>query len=682
MTRVLPLTVLALLVVACGGAPSEPAKRASNGRGGAGSGGPEGESVAAEMAAQGGTSALASSASAGSSPLSGALKAELLPKDQKIKLDGVPLEWPARTAATTTLKGAPKTKFAAAVQYDSEKIYVAGEIRDPGFVDGRSHVSLVIAFPSAAGSFAAYEVVMAPGKPGETAGSVKLKGQAVAGAKIVEAPNEGGLTFEAIIPWSTFSEASRLRVGLRGTLRYSDATGAIVATGEGEVADPKRLPSLPTEPERALIDGLVNPKGLSRDVPKYELYADVAGDAMKERITVWGSYFTICGPGYRDGREFFFRDLGAELVQLDAREITGRGKADLVVRRRYPTKTGMREHFEVWSILGASGEPVTTFAHEILVQEGAKKISNTVHVGAKSIEIAVAAPTGWDVSSYREPIASEVEPILLPWGPIKSRSFRYDATKFVRASEVAQAGQAAPAPQAAAAGAASPSPGMARIEPPTPPQKKGGDIGKQLLEQFKKERGLADTATPKKDIEVHVAEDARPERVALFGRDIVVFGPGFKGGTTYAFLTLSQFETEADVRELSARDLNGDGAADLIVRGVRRVAAQGASAPVELDSLFVYSIQGGAVTRVFGIETARELGNKRVQGLVQFIPSKSGKGFDVDVRPGRAVGWTEKTFPWGQEQPGSGALEPLLLPWGGIANLRYAWDGTKFSVAK
>ena len=115
---------------------------------------------------------------------------------------------------------------------------------------------------------------------------------------------------------------------------------------------------------------------------------------------------------------------------------------------------------------------------------------------------------------------------------------------------------------------------------------------------------------------------------------------------------------------------------------MRRVAAQGASAPVELDSLFVYSIQGGAVTRVFGIETARELGNKRVQGLVQFIPSKSGKGFDVDVRPGRAVGWTEKTFPWGQEQPGSGALEPLLLPWGGIANLRYAWDGTKFSVAK
>ena len=51
----------------------------------------------------------------------------------------------------------------------------------------------------------------------------------------------------------------------------------------------------------------------------------------------------------------------------------------------------------------------------------------------------------------------------------------------------------------------------------------------------------------------------------------------------------------------------------------------------------------------------------------------------VDVRPGLARGWTKRTYPWAQEQPG-GALEPLLLPWGGVPNLRYAWDGAKFAV--
>ena len=55
--------------------------------------------------------------------------------------------------------------------------------------------------------------------------------------------------------------------------------------------------------------------------------------------------------------------------------------------------------------------------------------------------------------------------------------------------------------------------------------------------------------------------DARPERVVLLGRDVVVFGPGYKNGTGYAALSLSQFASDDDVKELSARDLTGDGAA-------------------------------------------------------------------------------------------------------------------------
>lgn len=678
-SRSVPALVVAVAlawVTGCGGATSAPAKQGGTSSNDMGSSAGIGEA----MAAQGGTSALASSASSGSTPLAGSLRAELLLRDQKVKLDGVPLEWPARTAATTTVKGPTKSKFTGGIQYDNDKIYVAGEITDPSFAEGRSHASLMLAFPSG-GSFVGYEVILAPGKPGETAGSVKLRGQAIGGGKIVEAPTDAGLTFEAVIPWSTFPEAARLRVGLRGALRYTDAAGGVVATGDGDASDAKRLPSLPTEPEQALIEGLLVPKNLTHEVPKFELYADVIGDAMKERITVWGSFFTVCGPGYRDGKEYFFRDLssgtsGADLVQLDAREVTGRGKSDLLIRRRYATKTGARENFEVWSFLNPSGEPTTTFAQEILVQEGTKKVTNSVHVGAKAIDIATAPAVGWDVNSYREPAASDVEPILLPWGTVKSRSFRWSGDKFTRDSEVAQAGQAPTTPPASA----TPTSTIARTEPATPPQRKGGDLGKQMLDQFKKDRGIDITTKPKTDIEVNVAEDARPERVVVLGRDVVVFGPGYKNGASYTYLTLTQFESESDVREVTTRDLTGDGAADVVVRGVRRVNAQGSSGPVEMETLFVYAVQNGALVRVFGIETAREVGSKRVQGLVQFVPANSGKGFDVDVRPGRAAGWTEKTYPWGQDQPGTGSLEPLLLPWGGISALHYSWDGAKFSA--
>jgi hypothetical protein len=241
----------------------------------------------------------------------------------------------------------------------------------------------------------------------------------------------------------------------------------------------------------------------------------------------------------------------------------------------------------------------------------------------------------------------------------------------VKGKEVPQA----PDPRAAGV----PSEGSIKLDtPPTPPVKKNTDLSKQVFEAYRRDRKVAADLKPTTDLEVNLDGDARPERAVLIGRDLVVFGPGFKGGTTYAFVTLSQFAAPEDVKELSARDLTGDGAAELVVRGTRRVKTEG-QGEVEMDTLFVYKLQGERLARVFGIETARAQGGKRVQGMVQFIPAKGGKGFEIDVRPGRAVGWTEKTYPWPEEQPGSGPVEPLLLPWGKVGSLRYAWSGTAFT---
>ena len=76
------------------------------------------------------------------------------------------------------------------------------------------------------------------------------------------------------------------------------------------------------------------------------------------------------------------------------------------------------------------------------------------------------------------------------------------------------------------------------------------------------------------------------------------------------------------------------------------------------------------------------MGAKRVQGLVQFVPAKGGKGFDIDVRPGVAKGWTKDSYPWPQDKPGAGPIEPLLLPWGDVKNVRYSWNGSAFEAAR
>ncbi len=607
-------------------------------------------------------------------------------KDSPVKLDGVLGEWPVRVPARQTISGSPKASFSVALQYDDKKIYVGGEALDDTFVrtskfgDGEDRASLIIAFPTAGGAPAAYEIALYAGKPGESVGSVRfsagsMKGTVVPGAKIVEAPIQGGYSFEAAIPWGAIPEAHRTRVGLRGAARYydADAPGSIagvVATGAGDVSAPLQLAALATEAELSMVENLLVPNHLVGQTPVVDRVADIAGDAMKERVVVYGKYLVVCGSSYLGGTKYFYKDLGGELADLQLRDVTGRGKADIILRRRFPYESTTREWLEILSAFGADSEPVVTFAHEIAVSSGTKRIADSVRVGGGHVEVKADAATGWDSSTYTETVPTDVEPVLLPWGAVTAQSFKFDGQRFVKGKEVTQT------PQGTAAAAAPTAASIRPVEPPTPTVRSGGDMSKSLFDLYKKERGVSSDTKPKADLSVNVGGDARPERVVLIGKDIVVFGPGYKDGQSYSYVTISD---AYDVREMVARDVTGDGNADLDVRAVVRRLAPGSRDPVDLDVLLVYQVEGDAIVRIFAIETGRTQAKNRVQGLVQFIPSSSGKAFDIDTQPGRVTGWTEKTYPWGQEQPGSGSLEPVLLPWGGIAHVRYSWNGSAFA---
>jgi hypothetical protein len=649
-------------------------------------------SIGGTVAAHGGFDALGGSGppgvSAANEAVAGTLRASLVDKDNPVKLDGVIGEWPARTPARVNIQGAGETlTFSVALQYDDRSLFVAGDVsessflRTAGFGTGEDRVVLMLAFPRAGGGFTAYEVDLYAGKPGESVGQVRYGGDRrgqVAGSRIVEAPTSRGYSFEAVIPWGAFPEAHTVRVGLRGAVRYygplQGASREVVATGPGDASHPSSLPPLLTEAEQSLFDGLLAEKGLARDPPKVDLLADLTGDGMKERVAVWGSYLTVFGPTYREGKEYFYRDIGGELVTLEARDVTGRGKDDLVLCRRLEVEGSTREWFEVWSILKGD-EPTTVFGQEISVSKEGKRVSNAVRVSGKQIQVAPEPGSGWDAASYREPTIDGVEPILLPWGPTKSRAFRFDGTRFTQTHEERQA---ASTTGKGALRLAEPKTPAVVVNPP-PISTSSGDLSARILAQYRKDRSVPEDAKARFDRTVDVDGDGRPEHVVLIGRDVVVFGAGFKGGTQYTFLTLTAFDDPSDIKDMTARDLTGDGGADVIVRGTRRVKAATGALTTQMDVLFVYRVQNGTLGRIFAIETGRAQGERRAQGLVQFVPAASGKGFDIEVRPGRVTGWTEKTYPWGQDPAGAGSFEPLLLPWGGVSGLRYAWDGSAFA---
>jgi hypothetical protein len=620
------------------------------------------------------------------------LRLEALDRTKPIKLDGVLNEWPAPAAATVVIKGSTKSALKISLQYDDSRLYIGADVTDASFAVGKDHVLLALAVPKpgGGGAYASYEVGLYAGKPGESEGSVRY-GQrgSVIGAKIVEAPTDGGYSFEAIVPFSAIPELYTTRVGIHGLAAYVDGD-AIIATGRGDSQHPTSMPWVPSEPELSMIEQLLAPKGLTKIAPAADIVADLTGDGIRERIAVFEHYLTICGTSYLGGTGFFYRDLVGELMKLEVRDVSGRHKGDVIVRRRQISGDGSREYLEVLSALSAGREPQLTFAHEIGVRGSDKHISNAVRLAHGEIEVTVEPPSGWDAASYGEPIATDVEPILLPWGAVRSQVFRFDGSRFSKAKEVMQKESAAPvARPAREPGSPDDTSHPAMIHPPEPPTPKvtrGSEAppsSAQVLDQYRRDRAVPSGTTLKVDLQVQVTGDPRPERVVLIGRDIVVLGPGIKDGTGYNFTTLQQFADPSDIRDLSARDLTGDGAADLVVRGVRHLTATDGNTPhaaarVDVEVMFVYEVKDDAITRVFGIETAREHKGKRVQGMVQFIPATGGKAFDILSAPGRATGWNAKTYPWAQDRPGDGSLEPLLLPWGGIGSVRYTWNGSQF----
>jgi len=585
-------------------------------------------------------------------------------------IDGVPGEWPRELVRLSqTVKGSPAAadlSAKATISYDDKSIFVAVDVTDDVLVGGGDgdRVDLVVMIGASPQT-----VSLFPGQPGKSAGKATSKGSAISGAKVVEAPRKGGYSLEASIPWSAFDGAAQTRVGLKGGLFVSDvdsgsSVDATVGTASG--TDSGSLGPLLTTCEQSLTDGLIKDKKLG--APSFTTITNVVGDSMKERVMVFDRFVVVLGPTYRGGKEYYFADMATSghtlsVQRLETRDIDADGRDELVFTKRF-TKSGSKTSRDVMHVLsfGTADTPEMVFQHEVGIQNAKGSITNEVSFGSDAGKVTLmvkpGTAKGLDEKSYDEPTESSFDAVLLPWGSVESKTYKWKGKGISKVAEKTRAKPTSDAPKV-----------ITDVKPPpkqpaAPPKVDSAKV----YALYKKDRSIKSAA--QFDVSGDIGDDSQAERVVQHDKEIAVFGPGHKSGSGYSFLTLA-FANAADIKSVSLRDVTGDKKSEIVVRGILKSKGP-KQEDVEREVELVFRVTSEGIKRIFGAEVGRAIGSNKIVGSISY-DSKA-----VVLAPGKAVGFTQKSYPFNQDTSAVGGLEPLLLPWGSAKTTTYKWSGSAF----
>ncbi len=591
-----------------------------------------------------------------------------------IRVDGMLRDW--RGLRRVRVGRGRDASMEFVLGYDERGLYVAASVRDerfvrtPRFGPNEDAIVVTLAMPVRR-RWRASEFWLYAGVEGRSAGAVRmgpLRGRTrpVAGARVVEARTADGYDLEAFVPWRQIPGGRRFDRGARVAVRLRDVDSEARPRVENEPAtkpvDPRHLDRLdelrPTGGQYAVLQRFLQSRDMPGARPRYDLSGQLCGDRRPERVVQVGRYVVVLGPGYRDGRGFDYTELpvqsSSDVLGARLRDFTGDGRKELFLRLRQRDARGTRD---LWQLFAFDCEAIRPlWALEVRKETAAGHVEARVHVrgggrGAPpTIEVVAGRAEGLGPDDYAEAPATDAEPILLPWGPILARSYRWDGRRFAVVSE-----RPNPSPHRPAATHRSAETQRAEAAAPR------AVAVSELLAAVRRERGIGRRVRPRFVADVNVAGDRRPEHLEVLGKALVVVGPGFRGGNGFFYYEV-QVERPEDLLRVETADLTGDGRAEILVY-VRQPIGE-----VRRTLLMVHRFTAeGRFERILAAEVARTRGEDEVRNEVRV---RRGR---LEIRPGRARGFGPERWPWADAGGGEG-IEPLLLPWRDRPR-RYRWRG-------
>lgn len=586
--------------------------------------------------------------------------------DGSIEVDGALREW--RGVRFIDVGEGADASMRFGIAYDATGLYVAAEVRDDRLIRTREPstsedaVVLTFAFPARRG-FSAVEIWLWAGQSGQSAGVVGVgaigrRPSPTPRARIAEAPARAGYTLEAFIPWNAIPGSDRWQGG-RGTVRLRDVDQSAHPSVEAEPSfaplDPahlERLPPLaPSGGESAALETFLASRNFQGMRPTHDLRGDVGGvDERPERVSIVDRFVVVTGPGWQEGRGFSFLELAVaapgDLREPRLMDLTGDGKRELVITLRQQIAGGSRDLWQVFSFSNSQVRAVfaleTRRATTAGVVEAEVNVRTERRATVATIEVRTGRAEGLDARTFEPVPTSDAESILVPWGPVLSRTYRWDGSSFAQSHERANPRYVA-APSAPVAPSTSPSPtASAPTEPPPPGIE-------ELLAAFRRERRIPERTRPTFRIRANVSGTDEPEELVVYGRDLVVVGRAFRGGTGWFHFELPARST-ADVLDVRSAEITGDARHEILVRIGQTIG------DVRREVLLVYQFTPVGFPGLLEREVARVQGEQRIENDVRIERGA------LEIRPGRAQGWDASNWRFA-DGPSPDGIAPLLLPW-------------------
>jgi hypothetical protein len=413
-----------------------------------------------------------------------------------------------------------------------------------------------------------------------------------------------------------------------------------------------------------LLATFLKAQGLVGVAPRFDAHADVAGDALEERVVIVDKFVLVYGKHFKDGQSYSFFALpysvGGGLVSAELVDLTEDGHAELLTRVRQANPLGARVLLSVLSLGEERIAPL--FSLELKKETQGGFIENELRVDKKAkpkqLVLSQGRTQGLNQDNYRENPASDAVPILLPWGSVEANSYAFQDGKFVC---VAQR-------EAKRLVAKTPPPSQVRsanvresTTSPAPEQTSSGDEIADLI--LAVTRGDASKFALRFKQEANLVGGAARELVFVHQRRIVLSGADLGAAGSYLAYSLP-LRSDDELLSLQSADLGSDGKAELLAR-YRQSGADG----VGHEFLLLLAVQESAAGRGFRpllvAEVARRQGDKAILNQVQVSAGV------LVIAPGKAEGYTRESYPFNSEAtPG---IERLLLPWSDAAR-RYRLD--------